>query len=128
MPYTCHSLFWGIEVCSYMTKGSSLPYECVEIAHWIHIYSQIALNPAFYIHFKCSVPLLFLKKQSNRINMSATDTNLGINTVPFSFQFSNKPIIHFSMNLVLSFLCLFLFSLHRSSKSFERQRRKLCNL
>lgn len=34
------------------------------------------------------------------INMSATDTNLGINITPFPSQFFNKPVIHISMNLV----------------------------
>lgn len=43
------------------------------------------------------------------INMSATNTNLGINTVPFSSQFSNKLIIHISMNLVLTLLFLLFF-------------------
>lgn len=41
--------------------------------------------------------------------MSATDTNLGINAVPFSSQFSNKPIIHISVSLVLILLFLALF-------------------
>lgn len=41
--------------------------------------------------------------------MSATNTNLGVNTVPCSSQFSNKAIIHISMNLVLTLLFLVRF-------------------
>lgn len=41
--------------------------------------------------------------------MSATNTNLGINTVPFSSQFSCKPIIHISISLVRTLLFLVRF-------------------
>jgi len=41
--------------------------------------------------------------------MLATNTDSSINTLSFSSQFSDKPMIHISMNLVLTLLFLVLF-------------------